>query len=130
MASQMRVSVNHCRNVYSRFTAFIHFIYIKMYLIFIYLSMSFQKIYHFIRYIFYVDCTGKTNDMFYWFYERKLPLGDIFNTTKFLSFIFSKRLKIYWVVSSFLFAIVPVILLFLIVCLKLEWACMFTKYVM
>ena len=74
MVSQMRVSVKHRRNVYSRFNAFIHFIYITMYLIFYYLLMTFQNSYRFIRYICFVDCTGKIIDIFYWFYERKLPL--------------------------------------------------------
>ena len=93
MVSQMRVFVKHRRKVYSRFNAFIHFIYIKMYLIFIFLLMAFQKIYCFIRYICCADCIVEEIDMLYWFYERKLPLGNISNTTKFLSFLFSKRLK-------------------------------------
>ena len=74
MVSQMRVFVKHRRNVYSRFNAFIHFIYIKMYLIFIFLLMAFQKIYCFIRYICCADCIVEEIDMLYWFYERKLPL--------------------------------------------------------
>ena len=44
-------------------------------------------------------------------------------------FLLTKDWNKIWVVSSFLFAIVLVNLLFLIVCLILEWTCMFTKYV-
>ena len=47
MVSQMRVSVKHCHNVCSRFTAFIHFIYITMYLVFYCLLMTSQNMYRF-----------------------------------------------------------------------------------
>ena len=90
MASQVCVSVKHRRNVYSRFTLFIHFIYIIMYLIFYYLLMTFQTMYRFIRYLSCVYCIGKIIDRFYWFYERKLRLGNIFNSKNFYLFILVK----------------------------------------
>ena len=88
MVSQTRVSAKHCRNVYSRFTA--SYILYMMYFIFTYWLMTFQTIYRFIRYIWCVHWIWKIPDIF--FYERKLLLGDICNTTVF-SFLFWKRLK-------------------------------------
>ena len=94
MISQMRVSVKHRGNVYSRFSA-LHTL--KYTLI---LSMQFREIHPFMEYLCCVHCKGKTADIFYWFYERKLLLGNISNTKKF-SYLKKQTyepylLKVFW----------------------------------